>query len=265
MVKFLYFYRFKKNTLMKKLIFILLGMAVMASCSNSNTTSTIESTGTEQPVTGAMTPGEKQAFLLEALDGGTYTYVRLKEGNTEFWGAITARPLESDKKYFYRGSLWMRDFKSEALDRTFDSILFIEYFGEESMAESMQMTSPHGGTTAEDHTKTDQEAGLTIRHLEGEITLAELFANKNDYNGKQVTVRGDVVKILRDIMNRNWVHIQDGTSHEGMYDLTITLNDDFNFEPHDVVGFTGTITIDKDFGSGYFYPVIMEGAVVAKD
>ena len=250
---------------MKKLIFILLGMAIMASCSNSNTSSNDTNTGTEQGMAGQMAPGEKQAFLLESLDGGTYTYVRLKEGNNEFWGAITARPLESDKKYFYRGSLWMRDFKSEALDRTFDSILFIEYFGEESMAASMQMTSPHGGTTAEDHTKTDQEAGLTISHREGEITLAQLFANKEEYNGKEVTVRGDVVKILRDIMNRNWIHIQDGTSHDGMYDLTITLNDDFDFEPHDVVAFTGIITVDKDFGSGYFYPVIMENARALKN
>ena len=250
---------------MKKLILIFLGMAIMASCSNSNTSGTENSSGTAQGMAGKLADGEKVGTLLESLDGGTYTYVKIKENGNEFWGAITARPVENGKEYFFRGSLWMRDFKSEALDRTFDSILFIEYFGEESLASSMDMmASPHGGTTAEDHTKTDKEDGLTIRHKEGEITLQELFANKEKYDGKEVTVRGDVVKILRDIMNRNWIHIQDGTSHEGMYDLTITTTDDFDFEPHDVVGFTGTISIDKDFGSGYFYPVIMENATALK-
>jgi len=32
----------------------------------------------------------------------------------------------------------------------------------------------------------------------------------------------------------------------------------------DVVTFEGVITLDKDFGAGYFYKVIMEEAVLVK-
>ena len=59
-------------------------------------------------------------------------------------------------------------------------------------------------------------------------------------------------------MGRNWVHLQDGTGDADNYDLTVTTNDDASVG--DVATFEGTIALKKDFGSGYFYEVIMEQA-----
>jgi hypothetical protein len=59
-------------------------------------------------------------------------------------------------------------------------------------------------------------------------------------------------------MKKNWAHIQDGTDFEGNYDLTITTADEI--QVGDVVLFEGKISLKKDFGSGYFYEVIMEDA-----
>ncbi len=59
-------------------------------------------------------------------------------------------------------------------------------------------------------------------------------------------------------MNKNWVHLQDGTINNGSYDLTVTTLD--TVKVGDVVVFEGTITLNKDIGAGYFYDVLMENA-----
>jgi len=64
-------------------------------------------------------------------------------------------------------------------------------------------------------------------------------------------------------MGRNWVHIQDGTSAGKYFDLTITTQD--VVETGDVVVFSGKVVLNKDFGAGYQYDLIMEEAVLAKE
>ena len=60
-------------------------------------------------------------------------------------------------------------------------------------------------------------------------------------------------------MNRNWVHIQDGTG-EGTNDLTVTTQDVVN--TGDTVLVKGVLAKDKDFTMGYQYAVIVEEASV---
>ena len=99
---------------------------------------------------------------------------------------------------------------------------------------------------------------ISIAPAEGGISIGELFSNKDSYAGKTVIIKGQVTKFSASIMKRNWVHLQDGTSGDGEHDLTITTQD--VVAVGDVVTFEGTITLDKDFGAGYKYAVIMEEA-----
>ena len=57
-------------------------------------------------------------------------------------------------------------------------------------------------------------------------------------------------------MGKNWVHIQDGTEFGGGFDITITT--DKPASVGETVTFEGKIALDKDFGYGYFYSVLME-------
>jgi hypothetical protein len=91
------------------------------------------------------------------------------------------------------------------------------------------------------------------------VKISELFKNRANYEGKTVTVSGTCVKINKMIMGRNWVHIDDG-SMDG--DLTVTTLDEVPVGA--TVAMTGTITLNKDFGAGYRYEVIMENAQVVK-
>jgi hypothetical protein len=63
-------------------------------------------------------------------------------------------------------------------------------------------------------------------------------------------------------MGKNWIHIQDGSGDSGNFDLAVTTLDGMKMD--DVVTFEGTITLNKDFGAGYFYEIIMEDAKLVK-
>lgn len=95
-------------------------------------------------------------------------------------------------------------------------------------------------------------------------TIGELYKEKAELAGKQVTLRGTVVKVNNQIMNRNFLHLQDGSGDaaEGTNDITVTSND--TAAKGDTVTVTGTVAVDLDFGSGYSYPMLVEKATISK-
>jgi hypothetical protein len=80
--------------------------------------------------------------------------------------------------------------------------------------------------------------------------IGELYQARMALVGKQVTVHGKVVKVNNQIMHRNWVHIQDGTGDSA----TATVGEE--------VTVTGTVTVNRDFGYGYKYPLLIEQAKI---
>ena len=110
--------------------------------------------------------------------------------------------------------------------------------------------------------KPGEEVDLSgIAKAEGGKTVAEVFAEKASLAGKPVTVRGKVVKVNGGIMGKNWLHVRDGSGAEGTNDLTVTTSGELP-ELGTIVVVTGPVTLDKDFGMGYQYAVILEDADV---
>ena len=104
---------------------------------------------------------------------------------------------------------------------------------------------------------------ISVEPAVGGITIGQLFSDKDSYADKTVAIKGQVTKVNRAILEKNWVHIQDGTSASDKFDLTITTLENVNVG--DVVTFEGKITLNKDFGAGYKYDVIMEEANLKTD
>jgi hypothetical protein len=93
--------------------------------------------------------------------------------------------------------------------------------------------------------------------------VSELFAGKATLDKQKVTVKGKVVKVATGIMNRNWIHIQDGSGSPNKQDNDLTVTTAQGLPAvGKIVTVTGTLAKDKDFGSGYFYKVIIEDATV---
>jgi hypothetical protein len=73
-------------------------------------------------------------------------------------------------------------------------------------------------------------------------------------------VQGKVVKVNNGIMGRNFLHVQDGTGDQDTSDLAVTSKQTANVG--DQVSVTGRVAVNRDFGSGYTYPLLMEEASV---
>ena len=100
-----------------------------------------------------------------------------------------------------------------------------------------------------------------IAKAAGGMTVAEVFAGKDQLAGKPVIVRGKVVKTNANIMGKNWLHVRDGSGAEGTNDLTVTTTGTLP-NVGDTVLLTGPVVLDKDFGMGYQYDVMVEDALV---
>ena len=98
----------------------------------------------------------------------------------------------------------------------------------------------------------------------GGMSIAEIWAQRKSLSGKAITVRGQVVKVNNQILERNWIHLQDGSGSaaDRTHDLTITT--DAIVKLGDVVTFTGVLATGKDIGAGYAYDAIVENAKVVK-
>ncbi len=95
-------------------------------------------------------------------------------------------------------------------------------------------------------------------------TIAEIFSAKVSLKDKPVALRGKVVKFNSGILGKNWIHLRDGSGspEKNDFDLTVTTAD--TAAVGDVILVRGQLRLDRDFGAGYTYPVIIEDAKVTK-
>ncbi len=187
----------------------------------------------------------------------SYTYLMVKGKGPAYWVVITSSDIAVGESITYQGGNLMENFYSKELDRTFEKVLFLD--GLEG-----SQPSPMGGmagTTQGSEVKTDR-LKTSIEAEEGTVSIAELYADPAAYEGKTIRVKGEVAKFNPNIMERNWIHLQDGTDFEGKYDLTITSQE--GFVVGQVLTVEGIFALNRDFGYGYSYEILLEKATVAK-
>lgn len=237
---------------MKKLLLIATIIAV-ASCEPRQ-----GKIANETPIAGAE-QDVHEVMITEIVAAPSYTYLKADEKGMEIWMAVTQSDIETGKKYYYSKPLEMTNFKSKELDRTFESILFINKLVSDPSELASKKVAPNSDGTKPKASPNRQE-GLSIEPEDGVINIQELYANKSAYVDKTVKVKGLVTKFNAGIMERNWVHIQDGTGNDKEFDLTITTED--MVSTGQIVVFEGIVSLDKDFGYGYKYDLIIEKATL---
>jgi len=211
----------------------------------------------------AIQTNQKVFEVTDVVQGNTYTYLQVKENMMDRWVAVTKQEVNKGDVYYYDNALQMTDFHSKEIDRTFDVIYFVSQISKTPISAAAVMPGQGGAMPAHSGKVAASDAEVEISKPEGELTIADIYSNKNEYAGKEFEIRGAVVKVNEQVMGKNWVHIQDGTTEGGNFDLTITTQADVKVG--DEVTFKGKLTLNKDFGAGYVYDVIMEdGALVKK-
>jgi hypothetical protein len=210
--------------------------------------------GTSRVTEETLPPGTHKVVVEDVMHTTTYTYLNVNENGTVFWIAIPRMDVEKGKTVYYSGGYEMPNFQSKELNRTFETLYLVQEITDTpTKPEKMMQPSKESGKRAP-----VQEEALDIKPQAGEISIADLYSKKDSYAGKTVKIRGKIVKVNEGIMGKNWAHIQDGSKFENGFDLTVTTIESVKLG--DVVSFEGVITLNKDFGAGYFYEVIMEDA-----
>ena len=183
------------------------------------------------------------AKIVKTISSGGYTYMKVNDKKNTYWVAMTQRNVKVGDSIYFSEQGWMKNFKSKTLNRTFDNILFAADISASKRSSKLEDIKPNILTSSY------KKAGT--------ITVAELFKNRSKYANKSITIRAKVTKVSTGIMKRNWVHVEDGSRFQNMDDIVFTSTG-ATPKKGDIVSATGTVIIDKDFGYGYFYPVIIE-------
>ena len=251
-----------------------LSLAIAAACRGSqatNTAATAAAPATGPAQAAATQPAAFTGTVAETMDSGGYTYARLQSaGKEDVWIAAREFKTKIGDELSVGLDMPMQNFESKTLKRTFPLVYFVGGVTRDGQRIDPRAGDPAGAGGATPALMTSHAPAAVPTSVEkidpapGGMAIAEIWAQRATLTGREVTVRGKVVKVNNQIMGRNWIHLQDGSgsAEAQTNDLTITTGDVANVG--DVVTLKGVLAIDKDFGAGYAYAAIVENARLVK-
>lgn len=239
----------------------IVALSLTVGCSKKEATAPVPEAKTDAPAASAA-PAAAQGIagtVVETMNTGGYTYVLVENGGTKSWAAAPEfKVAVGDSVILPANAMAMQNYESKSLKRTFDVVYFVDsvMVNGGSMAMATAKVAPVEGHPQVAVQPTQKISGV----VKADKTVAEVYAEKGSLAGKSIKVRGKVVKFSPEIMGKNWIHVQDGSGSEGNNDLTVTTKS--IVKQGDTILVSGVLVVDKDFGYGYQYPVIIEDAAV---
>lgn len=199
--------------------------------------------------------------VTEVLPTSKYVYLKVREGQEEFWIATGKMEVKKGETYFYSSGLLKTDFRSEEYNRVFEKIYLVSKLVSKEDHANLAKNESRGNSVEDKNiaqkenipTHTEKE----IQH-KGAITIAELLKDPEKYEGHSVEVSGTCVKVNPNIMDRNWIHLQDGTQDD--FDLVVTANAPVS--EGSTITIRAVVALNRDFGSGYSYDLILENGTL---
>ena len=158
--------------------------------------------------------------VTDTVEAAGYTYAEVDTGKEKVWAAASTTPLKIGDMISFTTEMPMKNFHSNSLKRDFPIIYFVSRFTTDDAgltSAGSDMASPHGNIKQGPATKPVEG----IDKVKGGNTIAEVYADKQTLNGKEIRVRGQVTKFTADVMGKNWMHIRDSSTLD---DLTVTTS-----------------------------------------
>ncbi len=199
----------------------------------------------------------------EVLPAEKYVYLNVTEGAKQFWIATGKKEVNIGETYFYKGGLLKTNFESKEYNRVFETVYLVTNLVAQKHGDNTGKINISDYTEAKEKTPVkvaiETHTDKVVQH-QGSIKIAELVKDPKKYEGKTIQLSGICTKINAGIMNRNWIHIKDGSKDD--FDLVITSQE---FVPEGS-SFTikALVTLNKDFGAGYRYDLILENGLIIK-
>ncbi len=264
----------------KSIVLIVITLSVVVACkkgpkvitSSTETESTNKSSGifdgeSSTPTntqSGTLNNDIHSVVVKEILPATKYNYLKVSEGGEQFWIAVRKQEVKIGETYFYKRALLKTNFESKEHNKVFDKIYLVTSLVQSNHGNdsgSLTKSDSHEGHNHETETKEAATASTNkVVQKAGSIKIADLVKDQKKYEGKTVQLTGKCVKVNPNIMNKNWIHLKDGTKDD--YDLVIT-SDTFVPEGSEIT-MKATVVLNKDFGAGYKYDLILENGKIVK-
>ena len=244
-------------------------LLALGACTKSGDAPVADNPALASPVPAGMVRGT----VLETMNSGGYTYVLIGTEQVQRWLAARETAVQvGDVVQAFEG-MPMSDFESKTLNRTFDVVYFVDAL--QNLSASAPAGVPSGpmpdshppvpvpdGHPGKDGDGATAAEAIQVAELEVGQNIAYVYGNKDALADQKISLRGEVVKYNEGILGWNFIHIQDGSGDaaDGSNDLTVTSKT--TTAVGETVVLTGTIILDKDFGAGYKFPVLMEDATL---
>lgn len=256
-----------------RIVMTTLGLAVvLASCENQKLPDPPKPPPAQAPAPQPGRPASAPAptaagvrgKVLETIDAAGYTYLRLQTASGEQWAAVTQATVQVGAEVVIVDATTMQDFESKTLNRKFPTILFGSLGGEAAAPPGQAQLPPgHPPMSAAPQAVVADVKVEKAKAANGKI-VAEVWADRTKLAGQKVSVQGKVVKVSTGVMGKNWLHLRDGSGTDEAKDNDLTVTSQGLAAVGDVVTIEGVVYINKDFGAGYSYAVIVEEASVQK-
>lgn len=203
----------------------------------------------------SMGNGLATGSVMETIDAAGYTYVRVDVDGNELWAAGPPTAISVGQTITFSTLIPMKDFHSKAMNRDFPVLYFVDGFsilggGTAAAAAQTPAAKPAPAPAA-------AAPIADIEKVEGGYTIAEILAQRNELTGKPIKVRGQVTKVVNGIMGKNWVHISDSS---GDADFIVTTS--ATAATGQIIVAEGQLSLNRDFGFGYKYDILMEDGTV---
>lgn len=199
----------------------------------------------------------------EVLPTKRYVYLNVNEGDENFWLATRTIDVKVGKTYYYKGGLLKTNYESKEYNRIFDKVYLIsslvaaDHASQSSVEDIKDYSEKALNTPTLVKEEIETHTNKIVEH-KGSIKIAELLKDPKKYEGKTIMLSGICNKINPGIMDRNWIHIKDGSKDS--YDLVITSS---TFIPEgNAFTMQALVTLNKDFGAGYKYDLILENGIL---
>jgi len=230
--------------------------------------------GKESKTPSALTEKKPKIFygkILEIKNAQGYKYLHIQEEKgKKIWVAIANAPVSVGEKIGYDKKTMMKDFESKSLHQKFETIYFASdvYLAQKNQApQSMKSMlglakkDPHASMGRGLSPQKEEEKPSKPFVKKASYSIEEIHMWRKSLKDQNITLKGTVFKVSRGIMKRDWVHLGDGSGNEKMLtdDLVFTTPTS-SIKSGDKVIAKGKVIVDKDFGYGYFYKVIIEDA-----
>jgi hypothetical protein len=249
---------------MQFLLILILALFLGGCRANQPSTSEAQKTDKAESAhgsTSAQAADQLKGKVIERLDAGGYSYLHLSTSTGEVWAAVPKATVKPGEEVAIANPMPMDGFETKTLNRKFDRIFFGTLQQSEGADSSQLMQNAHSGMSEPADIgpiKVEKAPGP-----EGQ-TVGDVFSQKLKLKDRKVAIRGKVVKVNSNIMGKNWIHIQDGTGNLQAKTNDLTITSQGSAAVGDTVLVKGVVTTDKDLGMGYFFPVIIEDAIILK-